>query len=233
MSLSFYEVAKREYHADQSDASDIFTSTTAFATASTDADGWKMLLTSTTASGWWHFGDKLIWDVDKLHSVEYLFKPSAMATTAQEIYLGVGTAINASPDVIASSVFAKSTAAEVSAGSDSYRMNLQSDDGVTDVPSWDTGFEIVDDEWYRVKFGFKEKVTSVSHNASLPGKSNIQVKLTNAQGNYQRTPAQSAGANLSLNGYTGGLQPVFGLLGAVAGAILHVKSIKVEYEQST
>lgn len=139
-----------------------------------------------------YWGDKLQIDVDQLLYFEWVFQVSTLFTGVAEARIGLAGAYNATPDSVAQNLWFMINSDET--------VEVESDDGTTDTDDVATGKTIAVSTIYRVGFSFSEV-----------GKSNIF-----AFWNQQDVRGERVGSSgtLSLNAYTGGLQPYVHLLKA-------------------
>lgn len=139
-----------------------------------------------------YWGDTLGIDVDQLLYAEWTFQLSTLLTGVAEARIGLAGAYNATPDSVAQNLWFMVNNDET--------IEVESDDGTTDADDIATGKSVAVSTIYRAGFSFAEG-----------GKSNIFAFWNQQDVRGERV---GTGGTLSLNAYTGGLQPYIHLLKA-------------------
>lgn len=230
MALNAQETVLREYHFDRGGNSPDFASAATVGTGAVDltnANGATFTVGAASDQGKLHFGDVLVYDIDDLLDVEYLFKISDWDANAEAV-LGMSSAYNADPDVIAQSAWFK-----VAGGSNGRNLVVETDDGTTNLDDQATGVEVPVDTWMRCRIDFATGIQSVSPpGTSIAGKGSLKFTATDANGYCQHF---SFPQHMDMSAYSGGLQLMFGLRqvsGTPSGTpTLYVKNIKVRARQ--
>lgn len=139
--------------------------------------------------------DKLAFDIDQLISVEILAKITASLPATVTAILGLASARNDDPDVIAQAALFKL------AGSNS--VVVETDDGTTNNDDLATGLSLSTTERkFRIDFG--EGVHTQSPPAlSLGGKANVLFSMENSAGLMRRVAENT---RFDMSGYSGALQ---------------------------
>lgn len=129
-----------------------------------------------------HFGDKLVFDIDLLGSVEFAIKTEATLDSATTIVAGLGSARNDTPDSVAANAWFRLE------GSNS--VVVETDDGVTDNDDVATGKTL----------GAAFKEFKISFEA---GTADVRFFIDGDR--------VASGTTFDMSGYTGLLQPIFQL----------------------
>ena len=195
-------------------------------TGAVDLSGQGPVVLSIAASAdrsYLHFGDNLVFPIDDLIRVSYLYKVSSWNANA-ELLLGVASAFNADPDAIVDGCWIKilgATAAVV----------VETDDGTTNTDDLATGVTVTEDVWNKVVFDFHSGIQSISPpSKSKGGKASIGVIHSNSLGYMDHLDFSQ---HLDMSAYSGNLQLLFGgrQLSGSGTTTLSVQEIQVEFKQ--
>lgn len=176
--------------------------------------------------------DILAYDIDEIHSVEFLAKVDVASADmeATSIVLGLASARNDDPDAVANSVWFKKAA-----GADN-AVFLESDNGTTNVDDYDSGADWQDGVWQRFQIDFATGVKTVAPPFVAPvgGKNNIEFRVSSGTTygpNLQRVGQNQA---FSLEGVTGGLQLIAQIqkTADTDEVTLSIRSIKVNLKDN-
>lgn len=219
---------RREYHFDRHDDMNEFSSTgTAPDWDANTEYGLKFELNS-AAGSWAHFGDALRFNIDRLSSIEYDFRITAWDAVASA-YLGVGSAFNADPTLIAAHAFVKA-----GGHASAPPVSVETDDGTNDL-SVSANMTLPLNQRCVCKIDFRTGIQSVSvPSTSLGGKGSLQFTCTASNGSTRHMNQLSS--HMDMSNYSGGLQPVFGIIlsgSPGAACTMYVKSVIVEFEMPT
>ena len=230
MTLNGQELVVREYHFDRGGNTPDFASAATSGTGAVDlttVDGAAFTVGAANDRGHLHFGDVLLFDIDDLLDVEFLYKVSDWDANAEAL-LGMGSAFNADPDAIAQLACFK-----VAGGVNGRNLVIETDDGVTDINDEATGIEVGSGEWQRAKIDFATGIQSIAPpGTSKPGKGSLQFIATDAN---QYTQHIRVNKHMDMSAYSGGLQLIIGarqVSGTPSGTpTLNVKSVVVRARQ--
>lgn len=221
----------REYHADSTNPADLFTLVgNAVLTNTTYPGCFYGHSDGTNGFSFFHFNSKLCFDIDQLKAVEYLARLDNWNADARA-YLGVGSAYNADPALVAQRAWFELGGTAVASR---YPIVVRTDDATNDR-SQTSRFRLAEDVWTRFRLDFATGIQTIAP----PGKS----KGGKASVRYSVTDDMSLGAqrnepitqHLDMSNYSGGLQLYFGVRqasGTQTNAAVIVKNISVEYEEA-
>lgn len=230
MALNGQEVICREYHFDRGASISEFTSATnatgAVSYTANTTKGVQLTVPANADRAYLHWNGRLGIPVTDLLRVEYLFQIDAWDDNTDAV-LGLCSTYNADPDVIQESVWFR-----ITGGATGRNLKVESDDNVTDI-SEATGLVVPGLTWMRGIMDFATGIQSIAPpGKSKGGRASIQFSMSDANG-YQKH--LKFNKHIDMSGYSGGLQPVFGLrqTGALSGTpTLFVKSLKVWMRQA-
>ncbi len=185
-------------------------------------NGWKLLLAATSEdeTATVDFGDRLIFDIDKLKRVTFRAAVSAIPAGVSA-YIGLASAHNATVDSIASRILFQMEG--------SSNVTVRTDDGVTDSGDIATPFSVdgtVQDFTIDLKSGVESSIPAY---LSKTGKSAVQF-FSESKGSGLRKLQKSG---MTMAAYASGLQPYVRILkpsGTAVGSIV-LYSICYELEE--
>ena len=156
---------------------------------------------SQTQEGVWYTGDDLIFDIDQLHSFDWLFYISTALGSSTTVHMGLAGAYAADEDTIADSIL-------YSVGN-SLALNFESDDDSNEIAPTAVGVTLEASKWYRMGFEFMrnpEGKAKIVAKASRVGSGKIFTKNTFDGLQYDRVLEDTT---INMSNHAGGLQPYF------------------------
>lgn len=229
MALNGSSVLENIYHFDHTGDTTEWTDAAAGATGAVSysaggSKGVSLAVSDAADSAWIHFGDKLVFDIDELLEVEFLYQISG-SEAGTEMYLGLISAFNATPSSIAAAVLWKISGATAA-------LAIETDDGTIDNNDIATTLTVSANEVHRATINFATGIQTVSPpSASTGGKTSIQFTHTDTS-QVQHHINQHLSQHISMANYSGGLQLAAGArqVGSNASATptLFVKRISVK-----
>lgn len=227
MPLNGLKKIQRTYHFDRGASISEFTSATnangAVSYTANTTKGVTMSLTDAGDRALIHFNGRLLFPIDDLVSVEFLFQVTPWVAAADGI-LGVCSAFNADFDAIQESAWFR-----IGGGAGNRAVYVETDDNVTNLDDIATGITLGLGAWHRGRIDFKTGSQSIGPpGASKKGKSSVQFTLSDANGCMRHIRTNQ---HMDMSGYAGGLQLIAGLRNnsTNSASSLFVKEIAVEY----
>lgn len=231
MTLNGRKKIARTFHFDRGGSIGEFTSATnangAVSYTANITKGVQLSLTDSGDRAFIHFNGKLLFPIDDLVSVEYLFRLESWATAADGV-LGVGSAFNADPDAIQESAWFRIGGGNAGAAG-GRTVYVETDDNVTNRDDIATGIVLANDDWNRARIEFKTNTQTVGPpGASKPGKSSLKFSISDASGCMRHIRPN---VHMDMSAYSGGLQLIAGLRNQSTNSTsyLFIKEIIVEY----
>ena len=229
MPLNGLKLACDEFHFDRSASDGSFTTATngtgAVSFTGNHNKGVQMSATALADRGYIHFNNRLVYNIDDLKSIEFLFRIEAWHTFSDAI-LGLCSTYNADPDAIQEGIWFR-----IGGGAGNRTLYIESDDNVTNIDDEPTGIVLADNTWFRGRITFDTGIQSIAPpGASKGGKSSVQFEITDAKGFCRHIQVPK---HMDMSAYAGGLQPVIGLRqltsDAPAAVSLFLKRLTIEH----
>jgi len=166
-----------------------------------------------------YMGDVLPYDIDDLVQLDIWAKLSAALAAAVSVALGLASARNDDPDVIAEQALFRIIG--------NNNLLVESDDGTNNNDDVATGLTL-STTVRRLSISFKEGINTVAGGLSTGGKSNVIFSAENGQGNLRRVAETT---RFNLEAYAGGFQPYFQIqkTADAATGTLSIERVRVVY----
>jgi hypothetical protein len=229
MALNGLRAACDEFHFDRSASDGSFTTATngtgAVSFTGNHNKGVQMSVTALADRAFIHFNNRLVYNIDDLKSIEFLFRIEAWHSFSDAI-LGLCSTYNADPDAIQEGIWFR-----IGGGAGDKALFIESDDNVTNIDDEPTGITLADNGWFRGRIAFDTGIQSIAPpGGSKGGKASVQFEVTDSKGFCRHI---SPPKHIDMSAYAGGLQPVIGVRqmtsNAGAAVSLFLKRIRIEH----